>query len=334
MSVEEQLVDLLLNQLGDLVQYVTEVPLKVRLVLGSILLVILALTFLFGQPWPSAAQRAGKRFHDAPRRILVTGAASEIGKQLCAALLAKGHRIIATDRDYRALKALTAQDEGWRNASANLRIKPLNVTQASDWESTMRYAEHWLEGVDVVINLAGVFQPGLLHELGELNIDEQIDVNFKGAVLGTLLASLQMEKQESTDRLPIGGHIINFAGLDALAFTSGSSIYSGSKHAVRGFSLSAAKELAPKDIFVTLVSPDSIISAASAQVGEGQFMYERPSLKPDVLNQVILEKVLRYRPREVIIAASLHRQVLVSLLRRFPASRLASYYERHFEYSQ
>lgn len=132
MSVEEQLVDLLLNQLGDLVQHVTEVPLKVRLVLGSILLVILALTFLFGQPWPSAAQRAGKRFHDAPRRILVTGAASEIGKQLCAALLAKGHRIIATDRDYRALKALTAQDEGWRNASANLRIKPLNVTQASD----------------------------------------------------------------------------------------------------------------------------------------------------------------------------------------------------------
>ncbi|GBG28722.1 Hypothetical Protein FCC1311_049432 [Hondaea fermentalgiana] len=94
------------------------------------LALVAAVSWALASPWPSAVRRLGARFHDEPRRVLVTGAASGVGRLLCSALLAKGHKVLATDRDFRSLKNAAAQDS-WSSESS-CKLKPLDVTQISD----------------------------------------------------------------------------------------------------------------------------------------------------------------------------------------------------------
>ncbi|MCA9656112.1 MAG: SDR family oxidoreductase [Myxococcales bacterium] len=180
------------------------------------------------------------------RRILITGCASGIGRDLSRTLVAAGQRVMATDLDPERLAETAA---GW--SSARTRVRRLDVTDPEQWQDAIEAAEEAFGGLDVLVNVAGALVPGWSHELSDAAVDLQIDVNLKGVVHGTRAVTPGMMARG-------GGQVINVASLAALAPVSGLAVYCATKYAVRGYSLSVAMELRAHGIAVTVVCPDAV----------------------------------------------------------------------------
>jgi 3-oxoacyl-[acyl-carrier protein] reductase len=245
------------------------------------------------------------------KTIVVTGSASGIGLHLTGALLARGHRVLATDVNEEAL-GKQAEERAWRDRSVCLR--KLDVRKAEDWEAALDEAADAWGRIDVLMHIAGVIKPGYAKALTPADIDLQVDVNVKGTMLGTRAAAARMVRAG-------GGHIINFGSLASLTPVPGLCVYSGSKFAVRGFSLAAATELLPEGVWVTVVMPDAV----DTPMLDMQIDYEEAAMtfsgsKPLTVHdieRVILDKVLPERPLEVTLPLS--RGVLARLANAAPA---------------
>jgi 3-oxoacyl-[acyl-carrier protein] reductase len=234
----------------------------------------------------------------ATLRMVLTGCASGIGRHLAAALSDRGHRILATDLDDKALAA-EAERRGWR--SDRVLLHKLDVRSEADWDAAMDAATAAFGEIDVLLNIAGVLKPGYVHELVEKDIDLHLDVNVKGVVLGTRAAARRMIPARK-------GHIINFGSLASLVPVPGLSLYSASKFAVRGFSLAAAAELSRHGISVTVIMPDAVATPMlDLQVDYEEaamtFSGDRP-LTVEEIEQLVVDKVLPERPLEMVIPPS------------------------------
>lgn len=195
------------------------------------------------------------------RVYLCTGCASGIGRKVADRLVARGARLLATDIDEQGL-ARAGEAGEW--PADRVRRTRLDVRRSADWEAAVgEVVDRWGR-LDVLLNVAGYLLPGWVEEVDEGAVDRHFDINVKGLVHGTRVAARQMVAQGS-------GHIVNVASLAGIAPIPGISLYSASKFAVRGFSLAAAQELAPKGVKVTVVCPDAVATPMlDLQVGYDQ----------------------------------------------------------------
>lgn len=223
-------------------------------------------------------------------RFLLTGCASGIGRHLADAILARGHRVMATDVDAGALIAHAAE-AGWPAERA--RTEPLDVRDPQAWETVLDEAAVDWGGVDVVANVAGYIRPGRTLEIEVEDVHLHFDVNVKGVIFGTRAAAQRMVAQGH-------GHIINIASLASLAPIPGLPLYSASKYAVRAFSLAAAEELRPHGVAVTTVCPDAVATPMldrQLDYPEAALTFTAPRvLTVEDLAGVILGRVLKRRP--------------------------------------
>jgi 3-oxoacyl-[acyl-carrier protein] reductase len=247
----------------------------------------------------------------ASQIMLLTGCASGIGRHLAGALSARGHRILATDVNEEGLAR--AADEG-RWDRSRVTLHKLDVRSEEAWEAALDAVERAFGGLDVLMNVAGFLQPAYVRDIGVKEMELTFDVNVIGVVLGTRAAARRM--------VPKGaGHIVNVGSLASLAPVPGLSIYSASKFAVRGFTLSAAMELQGSGVSVSLLMPDAV----ETPMLDKQVPYEEAAMtfsgsKPLTVADVeraIVEEVLPKRPLEVAIPAS--RAILARVATAAPA---------------
>jgi NAD(P)-dependent dehydrogenase (short-subunit alcohol dehydrogenase family) len=255
------------------------------------------------------------------RVLVVTGCASGIGRQLATALYQRGDRILVTDIDQSRLEAEAAAS--W-NDRERVEVLALDVRDAAAWERVIERAVARWGRIDVLLNVAGYLAAGWAHEMSAEIVHRTIDVNVKGVMFGTMAAARQMVRQGS-------GHIVNFASLAAVAAVPGIAIYAASKHAVRGFSLGVAQELAPHGIDVTVVCPGLVATPMlDTQVVRPEaaltFATARP-LSVDEVTAAVVGRGLAERPLELFVTVPRSGQVALSKLgNAFPrlAARLAS----------
>ncbi len=180
--------------------------------------------------------------------ILVTGAASGIGRELACRLVALGHRVVFAD-----LRGAEVDDlvraRGWSPDRAY--GVALDVRDADAWRAVYQDATERLGPVDRLFNVAGYLRPAFTHDLTDDDVHLHIDVNVKGVMFGTRIAAEHMTARGA-------GHIVNVASLAGVAPISGLTAYSASKFAVRGFTLAAATDLARLGVAVTCVCPDAV----------------------------------------------------------------------------
>jgi NAD(P)-dependent dehydrogenase (short-subunit alcohol dehydrogenase family) len=245
----------------------------------------------------------------AGRGAFVTGAASGIGRAITSSLLRDGWRVVATDLRRDALEA-TAREEGWNTSAALLCT--LDVTSKSSWEAAITRAEETFDRIDVGLNVAGVLVPGTTLDLDEHAIDLHLDVNVKGVVLGTQAFAHHMAIRQSAERgAPVGGHrghIVNIGSLASLSPVPGLPLYCASKFAVRGFTLSAAVELAEIGIAVSLVLPDAVQTPMlDLQMNREEaaitFSGSR-ALTVDEVARAVIDRVLKKKPLELALPAT------------------------------
>ena len=117
-----------------------------------------------------------------------------------------------------------------------------SVASSADIQALINCAVEHFGAIDIWINNAGVNQPmRAIWELTESEIDAILDVDLRGAILGSRLAVLQMEKQ------PNGGFVYNLEGYGSNdAMMLGLNMYGTSKRAVTHFTQALAKELEEK----------------------------------------------------------------------------------------
>jgi NAD(P)-dependent dehydrogenase (short-subunit alcohol dehydrogenase family) len=117
-----------------------------------------------------------------------------------------------------------------------------SVANEADLQAMADFALERFGSIDIWINNAGVNQPMKpLWELSVSEIDAILDIDLRGAVMGSRLAAIQMEKQ------PQGGFIYNLEGYGSNdAMMLGLNLYGTSKRAVTHFTQALAKELAER----------------------------------------------------------------------------------------
>lgn len=168
------------------------------------------------------------------RRILVTGAASGIGKAIAAAFVAAG-------ADTRCLDLADSQGEGFAIIGAN-------VTNPTAITAGVARAAAELGGIDVLVNCAGIEIPAPLATLRLDDLDRILAVNLRGPILVA---------QAVLPHLSKGGRIINIASELAYLGRAGSSAYAATKGGILALTRSWARELAP-GILVNAVAPGPI----------------------------------------------------------------------------
>jgi NAD(P)-dependent dehydrogenase (short-subunit alcohol dehydrogenase family) len=171
---------------------------------------------------------------------LITGCSRGLGRALAQAVLAAGHRLVATARDARDLAALASSDR--------LRTVALDVTDAHAARAAVAVATSAFGRLDVVVNNAGYIKANSIEDLPEDEFRRQIEINLFGVYHVTRAALPVMHAQRD-------GHIIQISSIGGRRATPGLGGYQAAKWAVGGFSEVLAREVAPLGIRVTCVEP-------------------------------------------------------------------------------
>ena len=175
--------------------------------------------------------------------VLVTGAASGIGRASVLAFAAAGARVAAADVDGSGLVALAAAAGGW--------IVPItaDVRDPGQVEAMVATAVDAFGRIDVAHNNAGV--PGPYRPLWEYTEDDF------AAILAVDLVGvwrcLKFEARHMTARH--AGCIVNTSSMLGLVGMAENAAYTAAKHGVHGLTRSAALELAPYGVRVNAVAP-------------------------------------------------------------------------------
>lgn len=180
------------------------------------------------------------------KRVLITGAASGIGRATALAFAAEGACLWLSDVQAKAL-AETARQCAERGARVSSR-----VVDVSDDAQMAAFADavHAEGGaLDVLMNNAGVGVAGKLLETDFRDWDWALSINVKGVVHGCRLFGPAMVARGT------GGHIVNVASAAGLLAPPGMSVYAATKFAVVGLSESLRAELLPERIAVTTLCP-------------------------------------------------------------------------------
>ena len=182
---------------------------------------------------------------------LVTGASHGLGLAISHALAAEGASIAGLARAGRGLDEAVA---GLRAAGAQVHAVPADVTNAAQVEAAVRAViERWGR-LDIVVLNAGTWQGAPLHETSEEMWDLLLDLNLKGAFLTLKYAIPWLTAQGR-------GTVVGIDSLGGRVGQAGSAAYAASKWGLRGLLESAALELKPRRVRVSLVAPHMMNSA-------------------------------------------------------------------------
>ena len=172
----------------------------------------------------------------------ITGSSRGLGRALAEAVLAAGHRLVATARSPEELRTLVA------TAPDRSRAVALDVTDPAAARKAIDAAVAAFGRIDVLVNNAGYANVASIEDLPEDDFRAQVETNFFGVVNVTRAALPVLRAQRD-------GHIIQVSSIGGRSGSPGLAAYQSAKWAVGGFSEVLATEVRPLGIRVTIVEP-------------------------------------------------------------------------------
>lgn len=198
------------------------------------------------------------------QRWLITGASRGIGRALAEAVLAAGHRLVATARDPARLNDLV------RRHGDAVRTFALDVTDPAQAAAAVAFTRDAFGGLDVLVNNAGYGDVNSVEDASLEEFRQQIETNLFGTIIMTKSVIPLMRGQGS-------GHIIQFSSVGGRIGAPGRAAYSAAKWGIEGFSESLAREMALIGVHVTIVEPGGFrtdFAGSSTTLHEGRREYD------------------------------------------------------------
>ena len=235
--------------------------------------------------------------------VVITGAASGIGRALAVDVARRGSKVAISDIDDAGLAETV---DLVRTAGAReVRSDRLDVADRAAFAAYAEAVAEHFGRVDVVVNNAGVALVGDVEDLEYGDMDWIMAINFWGVVHGT--------KEFLPHLIASGdGHVVNLSSLFGLVSMPGQSMYNATKYAVRGMTEALREEMliAGHPVGVTAVHPGGIKTAiarnarVSAKEDKEQtahlFDEKLARMTPERAAEIIVNGILKNRARVLV----------------------------------
>ncbi|MGR8809282.1 3-oxoacyl-ACP reductase FabG [Leuconostoc citreum] len=188
--------------------------------------------------------------------VLVTGSSRGIGLAIAKAFDAAGAQLI-----------LHARSEIKPEVLAEFKQKPqtlqFDIADAEAAEASIKalYKQEGFEGIDVLVNNAGITKDQLAMAMAPADFANVVNVNLNGTFNVTQPIFKKMIRQKH-------GAVINLSSVVGLMGNMGQINYAASKAGIIGFTKSLAKEGARRGIRVNAIAPGMIVSDMTAVLPE------------------------------------------------------------------
>ncbi|SFS34727.1 SDR family oxidoreductase [Marininema halotolerans] len=180
---------------------------------------------------------------------IITGASSGIGHATALELAQRGFPVMLAARREERLKELQQEIEA---IGGKVSYRVVDVTSYAEMEALAKATVDEFGRVDILVNNAGVMPISFLNKRKIDEWDQMIDVNIKGVLYGIGAVLPYMEAQKS-------GHIINISSVAGHIVGPGSSVYSGTKYAVRAITEGLRQEMKfGQNVRTTIICPGAV----------------------------------------------------------------------------
>ena len=195
-------------------------------------------------------------FNLSGKRVLITGAAGGIGKELSKSFLEVGANIILSGTNINRLQSL--KDD----LNQECEVFECDLKNVDEINNLLNFLDG-SGGVDVLINNAGKTEDTLLMRMTDEQWEDIMLINLTSVMRLTRGIIRGMIKKR-------WGRIINITSIVALTGNPGQSNYVASKSGLIGFSKSLASEVASRGITVNCIAPGFIKTNMTDKLNENQ----------------------------------------------------------------
>ncbi|MFK4470743.1 3-oxoacyl-[acyl-carrier protein] reductase [Paenibacillus sp. RC73] len=205
-------------------------------------------------------------------KVIVTGAASGIGKEITQQCLKEGASVIACDINKHTLNELEVE-----LASTHLYTYPIDISNYSEVARFFTYIEQEHTDITALVNNAGVYRGKNILDYRMEEIEKVLDINIKGCVyFSQFFGKFMIEKKHQ-------GIIVNMSSVSGMEGSS-DAIYGLSKAAILGFTKSCAMNFSPY-VRVNAVAPTMVSTPMMDHIPEWRKEeYTSHQLIPEPLN--------------------------------------------------
>ena len=188
------------------------------------------------------------------KKVIMTGATGGIGNSLVKKFSESGASILATGTKEEKLNSL-------KDKFNNIHIEKFDLNDHKNIDTFIESSSNKLNGLDILINNAGITLDSLTIRLTEENWKKVLDINLTSTFLMCKAAIKKMIKSKS-------GKIVNITSIVGHTGNFGQANYSASKAGIVAFSKSLALEYAKKNININCVSPGFIKTEMTDKIRE------------------------------------------------------------------
>lgn len=228
------------------------------------------------------------------KKAIITGGGRGLGKATAIAFAKEGIDIAITGRNETVLKDTVVELE-------TLGVKAIyavfDVGNYVEVQSSIKSLIERLGGVDILVNNAGIAAFGTFNEMKVEQWSQIIQTNLMGMYYVTKEVLPHLINQND-------GEIINVSSTAGLNGNASTSAYSASKFAVIGMSESLMKEVRKNNIRVCTLTPSTIASDMSINLGIASKDSEDSVLQPEDFAELIIAG-LKLPKRAMLKSASL-----------------------------
>ena len=187
------------------------------------------------------------------KKILITGATGGIGNSLVENLINLGRLYLQLEQ--------TKKIENLKTKYPNIHIEKFKLDDHDKIENFIEIVNEKLNGLDILINNAGITLDNISLRLTEENWKKVLDINLTSTFVMCKFAIKKMIKNKY-------GKIINITSIVGHTGNLGQANYAASKAGIVAFSKSLAIEYAKKNININCVSPGFIKTEMTDNINE------------------------------------------------------------------
>jgi NAD(P)-dependent dehydrogenase (short-subunit alcohol dehydrogenase family) len=250
--------------------------------------------------------------------VLITGAASGIGRAAAHAFSAAGARLALADIQAEAL--VSVRDEITATGHPAPLAVPTDVASDTDLQNLVKSVLDVLGSIDVLINNAGLGLGGRFQDNDPARLRRVVEVNLYGVMrLTQLVIPVMLERG--------AGHILNVTSQAAALAVPGYAGYSATKAGIAAFTQIMRRELVGTGIHFTSFCPGPTKTPMTEPMIEfGKGTARMPHHGPELPAAQMVDAVRRRR-KHVVTSQTPRRQAIVTWLEKLFPTRLDSYWK-------
>lgn len=183
----------------------------------------------------------------AGKRILLTGGTTGIGRATLATLAGEGARLLTFGRDPDAMEQAVADAH---DAGGEVKALVADAATREGIKAVFEAVDAELGGIDILVACAA---------LGAQPVHEMADDDWRYVIETNLVGYLACAREAVLRMAPVGGGQLLFVGsISTEIKAEGESVYAATKAGIQAFAETLRKEVADKNIKVSVIQPGSV----------------------------------------------------------------------------